>query len=135
MRTKHYLGVVALLAGVMGLGTMCTNTVLADTPASQNAVVVPNPGEQVIKVSSHKFEFVPGAITLKKGVPVVFELTSSDVIMGFNVPDFKNRATIIPGVVTRIRIVPDKVGTFTFFCDVFCGDGHEEMSGLITVVA
>jgi len=135
MRTKHYLGVVALLAGVMGLGTMRTNTVLADTPASQNPVVVPAPGEQVIKVSSHKFEFVPGAITLKKGVPVVFELTSSDVIMGFNVPDFKNRATIIPGVVTRIRIVPDKVGTFTFFCDVFCGDGHEEMSGLITVVA
>ena len=98
-------------------------------------MVIPNPGEQVIKVSSHKFEFVPAAITLKKGVPVVFELTSTDVIMGFNVPDFKNRATIIPGVVTRIRIVPDKVGTFTFFCDIFCGAGHEEMSGLITVEA
>ncbi len=131
MRTKHYLGVVALLAGVMGLGA-----VLADTPVSEQAqMVIPNPGEQVIKVSSHKFEFVPAAITLKKGVPVVFELTSTDVIMGFNVPDFKNRATIIPGVVTRIRIVPDKVGTFTFFCDIFCGAGHEEMSGLITVEA
>jgi cytochrome c oxidase subunit 2 len=121
---------VTLMVGVMGIGA-----VLADTPPSQNPVVVANPGEQVIKVNSRKFEFLPGTITLKKGVPVVLELTSSDVIMGFNVPDFKTRATIIPGVVTRIRIVPDKVGTFTFFCDVFCGDGHEDMSGLITVVA
>jgi cytochrome c oxidase subunit 2 len=134
MNAKYYLGIVALLASVMGIGMMCTNTVLADTPPPAPAVV-PAPGEQVIKVNSRKFEFIPAAITLKKGVPVVLELTSADVIMGFNVPDFKNRATIIPGVVTRIRIVPDKVGTFTFFCDVFCGDGHEEMSGLITVVA
>jgi cytochrome c oxidase subunit 2 len=131
MRAKHYLGVVALLVGVMGIGV-----VLADTPApAKPEVVVPNPGEQVIKINSRKFEFVPGTLTLKKGVPVVIELTSSDVIMGFNVPDLKSRATIIPGVVTRIRIVPDKVGTFTFFCDIFCGDGHEDMSGLITVVA
>ncbi len=135
MRTKHYLGVVALLAGVMGIGMTGIGAVLADTPASQNQAVTPNPGELVIKVNSRKFEFIPAAITLKKGVPVVLELTSSDVIMGINVPDFKNRATIIPGVVTRIRIVPDKVGTFTFFCDVFCGNRHEEMSGLITVVA
>jgi cytochrome c oxidase subunit 2 len=134
MRAKYYLGIVALLAGVMGIAMVCTNTVLADTPPPA-AAVVPAPGEQVIKVNSRKFEFIPAAITLKKGVPVVLELTSADVIMGFNVPDFKNRATIIPGAVTRIRIVPDKVGTFTFFCDVFCGDGHEEMSGLITVVA
>jgi cytochrome c oxidase subunit 2 len=134
MRAKYYLGIVALLASVMGIAMVGTNTVLADTPPPATAVV-PAPGEQVIKVNSRKFEFIPAAITLKKGVPVVLELTSADVIMGFNVPDFKNRATIIPGVVTRIRIVPDKVGTFTFFCDVFCGDGHEEMSGLITVVA
>ena len=132
MRAKHYIAVAALMAGAMGIGMTCIGTVLADTPPAP-AAVVPNPGELVIKVNSRKFEFAPDTITLKKGVPVVLELTSSDVIMGFNVPDFKNRATIIPGVVTRIRIVPDKVGTFTFFCDVFCGDGHEEMSGTITV--
>jgi heme/copper-type cytochrome/quinol oxidase subunit 2 len=26
------------------------------------------------------------------------------------------------------------IGTFTFLCDIFCGDGHERMQGTITVV-
>jgi hypothetical protein len=28
---------------------------------------------------------------------------------------------------------PERAGTFAFHCDVFCGDGHEEMSGRIVV--
>jgi cytochrome c oxidase subunit 2 len=55
--------------------------------------------------------------------------------MGFNAPDFGVRADIIPGQVARVRLVPDKVGTFTFLCDIFCGSGHETMSGTITVAA
>jgi len=34
-----------------------------------------------------------------------------------------------------LRFTPDKVGTFTFLCDIFCGDGHEGMSGTMKVVA
>jgi cytochrome c oxidase subunit 2 len=34
----------------------------------------------------------------------------------------------------KIRFVPDKSGKFTFLCDVFCGEGHEEMSGTLTVI-
>jgi cytochrome c oxidase subunit 2 len=45
------------------------------------------------------------------------------------------RADIIPGQVARARLVPDKTGTFVFLCDIFCGDGHEGMSGQIHVVA
>ena len=99
--------------------------------ASSQAVA----SEQVIKINAHKFEFVPNGITLKVGVPVILELTSSDVIMGFNATDLKSRVDIIPGKVTRVRIVPEKIGTFTFFCDIFCGSGHEEMSGVIKVEA
>ena len=91
--------------------------------------------EQIIQINAHKFEFSPNIITLKKGVPVVLEFTSSDVVMGFNAPDLKSRVTIIPGKVTRIRIVPENIGTFAFLCDIFCGSGHEEMSGTINVVA
>jgi cytochrome c oxidase subunit 2 len=104
----------------------------ADQPAGQPGQ---NQTEQVIKINAHKFEFVPNLITLKKGVPVILELTSSDVLMGFYAPDLKAHATIIPGVVTRIRLVPENAGVFTFLCDIFCGDGHENMSGTITVVS
>jgi cytochrome c oxidase subunit 2 len=93
------------------------------------------PGEQVIKILARRFTYTPNKLSLKRGVPVVLELTSADVLMGFNAPDFDVRADIIPGQTARVRLVPDKVGTFTFLCDIFCGSGHETMSGTITVVA
>lgn len=111
---------------VLGLSLLGGGAVLADLPAAET--------EQVIKVNAHKFEFAPNNITLKRGVPVILEFTSSDVIMGFNAPDLKSRTVIVPGGVTRVRIVPDKEGVFVFFCDIFCGDGHENMTGTITVV-
>ena len=91
--------------------------------------------ERVIRVTARKFVFLPREIRLKKGVPVVLEFVTADVVMGFNAPDFKVRADIIPGQVARVRLVPDKTGTFVFLCDIFCGDGHEGMSGQIHVVA
>ena len=93
------------------------------------------PQEQVIKVLARRFTYTPNKLTLKKGVPVILELTTADVLMGFNAPDFGVRADIIPGQVARVRLLPDKVGTFTFFCDIFCGSGHETMNGTITVAA
>ncbi|HEX6003796.1 MAG TPA: cytochrome c oxidase subunit II [Burkholderiales bacterium] len=93
------------------------------------------PPERLIKVSAKRFDYTPSHITVKKGVPVRFQLTSEDVLMGFNLPDFNVRADMIPGKTTELRFVPDKVGTFTFLCDIFCGTGHEEMNGKLTVVA
>jgi cytochrome c oxidase subunit 2 len=90
--------------------------------------------EQTIRISASTFEFKPREITLKKDVPVIFELASQDRHHGFNLPDFRLRADVQPGTVGKLRFVPHKAGTFTFFCDVFCGDQHEEMSGTIRVV-
>jgi cytochrome c oxidase subunit 2 len=91
------------------------------------------PAERVIQVVAKKFTYAPNEIRLKRGVPVVLELTSEDVIMGFKAEDFGANAEIVPGRVTRVRIVPGRTGTFTYFCNVFCGDGHEDMDGTIVV--
>lgn len=93
------------------------------------------PKEQVIQIVARKFSYSPSQLTLKRGIPVVLELTTADVLMGFNAPDFQARADIIPGQVAKVRLVPDRIGTFTFLCDVFCGSGHETMNGTIIVVA
>ena len=92
------------------------------------------PEEPVVRIVAKRFNYIPGAVTIKKGVPVVFELTSEDVLMGFTVPDLDLRAEIVPGKATRVRVVPQKTGTFVFLCDIFCGVGHEEMNGKVTVV-
>ncbi|TCV90319.1 cupredoxin domain-containing protein [Sulfurirhabdus autotrophica] len=89
--------------------------------------------EQVIQIVAKKFNYAPNVIMLKKDRPVVLEFTTLDVVMGFNVPDLKIRTDIIPGKVSRVHLVPDKAGTFPFVCDIFCGSGHEDMSGKIIV--
>jgi cytochrome c oxidase subunit II len=89
--------------------------------------------ERVVHITAKKFDFTPDAITLKKGEPVVFEISSADRKHGFNLRAFGVRADVQPGAVTRVRFTPDKTGKFTFSCDVFCGDGHEEMSGTVIV--
>jgi len=88
---------------------------------------------RVIKVVARKFVFRPEEIALKMGEPVTIELTSADVVMGFNAPDFNVRTDIIPGQASTVSFTPNKKGTFTFLFDVFCGDGHEGMNGRFVI--
>lgn len=92
-------------------------------------VALAEQGDQVVRITAKKFEYSPNEIRLKKGVPAVLELTSLDRLHGFSCPDLGIRADITPGKVTTVRFVPDKAGTFAFHCDIFCGDGHEDMTG------
>jgi cytochrome c oxidase subunit 2 len=91
------------------------------------------PVEKVIHIKAKRFEFVPGEITVNKGEPVKLEITSEDVTHGFSLPDFHVRTEIKPGQVSVVQFTPDKTGQFTFVCTVFCGSGHEDMSGTLTV--
>jgi cytochrome c oxidase subunit II len=118
-RRKLLLGAIA--AGLIGAGGAIS--------------VRSQPAERVIKIRAYKFSYDPDEITVKLNEPVVLEFTTSDVVMGFNAPDFGARATIIPGQTARVRLVPNKTGEFVFHCDVFCGDGHEDMDGTIKVTA
>lgn len=89
--------------------------------------------EKVLRVTAKNFDFTPGEITVKKGEPVVLEFTSVDRAHGFYLPDFGVETKIKPGAVSRVSFTPGKTGKFPFACDVFCGSGHEEMSGTLIV--
>jgi len=89
---------------------------------------------QVIKITAKKFEYSPNEIRIKTGVPVVFEFTSLDRVHGFTVPDLGGiRLTIEPGKANRVTILAPRAGTYEFHCDLFCGEGHEGMTGKIIV--
>jgi cytochrome c oxidase subunit 2 len=89
--------------------------------------------EQVVQIMAKKFEFSPKEIKVKKGIPVVLEFRSLDRLHGFNCPGLGIRSDIPPDKVTTLRFVPQRVGTFPFYCDNFCGSGHEGMTGTIIV--
>jgi len=92
--------------------------------AASIIAVAAAPNENVISVSAMKFEFLPATINLKRGEPVILELNSLDRTHGFKVPDLGLDVAVLPDTTVRVRVVPEKVGRFTFLCDNFCGDGH-----------
>jgi len=104
---------------------------LALVPAALFAATQARP--RVIRIVAKKFEFVPGEIHVKKGEAVTLQFTAPEVPMGFNLADFGVRTDIVPGKVATLQLTPDKAGTFTFLCDIFCGSGHEDMNGTLVV--
>jgi len=93
------------------------------------------PPERVVQIVARRFTYSPDVIELELGRPVIIELTSADRDHGFSVPELGLRIDVDAGKTARVRVVPEKSGTFAFHCDVFCGTGHEEMAGRIVVVA
>ena len=91
------------------------------------------PAPRVIKVTAKKFEFTPSEIHVKKGEHVVLELTALDRKHGFKLPELGIRTDVPPGGTSRVELTPEKAGRFAFACDVFCGDGHEDMVGTLVV--
>ena len=88
---------------------------------------------RVIKMTAKKFEYSPSEHHIKRGEHVVLELTSLDRKHGFKLPELGIRADVLPGATARIELTPEKAGKFPFACDVFCGDGHEDMTGTLVV--
>lgn len=89
---------------------------------------------KVIKIIAKRYEFVPSEVVLKKGQPVVLELSTEDRSHGFSAPQLNLRSDIPPGKPVELKLVPSKTGSFDFFCDVFCGSGHDGMTGTIKVI-
>jgi cytochrome c oxidase subunit 2 len=88
----------------------------------------------VVKISAKRFAYSPSEITLKKGVPVTLQLTTEDRSHGFSVPDWNIRKEIEPGKVIEVQVTPAKAGEVSFFCDIYCGSGHEDMGGTFKVI-
>jgi cytochrome c oxidase subunit 2 len=123
---------LAVIADAASLKTK--RQILARRTAGRGAEKAkPTPDEQVIRLTAKNFNFSPDVITVKKGEPVVIELTSKDRKHGFYLPDFGIKVEIMPGAIGRARFTPEKVGTFPFACHVFCGEGHEDMTGTLIV--
>jgi cytochrome c oxidase subunit 2 len=60
------------------------------------------------------------------------ETTSTDVIHGFFVAEWRVKADAVPGIINRTFVTPDHVGTFRVLCSALCGPGHASMSTVNT---
>ena len=104
-------------------------------------------GEMTVNVTTRQFAFefsypispgkqvVSPVLYLAKDKPVVFRLRSLDVIHSFFVPSFSEKLDAVPGIVTTLRVTPNRIGTYPVECTELCGAGHSLMRSSVHVVS
>ena len=71
---------------------------------------------------------------LPKDRPVRFYVKALDVIHDFWVPAFRMKIDAVPGIETRYRVTPNRLGTYPVVCAELCGLGHSVMRARTRVV-
>ena len=67
--------------------------------------------------------------------PVRFDISSRDVIHSFWIPNFRLKSDAVPGITTKWRATPTKVGRHDIVCAELCGVGHSAMRATANVVS
>ena len=86
-----------------------------------------------IEVVARKFEFTPDEIKVPVGHKITLILNSLDFTHGFSLPEFALRGDCVPGKSIELTFTPNRPGRFGYVCDNFCGEGHDDMSGVLIV--
>ncbi|MBL4850629.1 MAG: cytochrome c oxidase subunit II [Planctomycetes bacterium] len=86
---------------------------------------------------SWKFRYHNGAesdeLHIPKDKPVVFLLTSRDVLHAFYLPKMRVKKDIVPGRTTKAWTTANRAGDYTLFCAEYCGRSHSMMRAPVTV--
>ena len=89
---------------------------------------------RVIALEAYNWGFTPTEIKVKQGEVITLKIKSSSGVHGIGSRELGfSSETIAEGEEKSIIFTADKVGTFDFYCNVYCGEGHGEMKGKITV--
>jgi cytochrome c oxidase subunit 2 len=76
---------------------------------------------------------VVNELHLQLNEPTTVHITSRDVLHGFWLPEFRQKADMVPGLVNTFRITPNHVGEYRIICSEFCGAAHGRMIGKVVV--
>lgn len=96
--------------------------------------------QRSFNVSAHQFTYdvSPAPMTVAVGDVVTLNLTAADDGIGeghgFFLEHYAEELNVVrPGQSRTIQFTATIPGTFTFFCTRVCGEGHDTMSGTLTV--
>lgn len=133
-------GAIILLAAQLHVATpfeelhRCTtfSSTIPPAPADFRATAA-----KLFNVTAKQFEFVfTPDLVVDQGDSVTLNITAADVTHGFALEEYMVQGVIVePGKPVTVQFVAHSPGTFTFFCNFFCGSGHGSMFGRMTVNA
>jgi cytochrome c oxidase subunit 2 len=126
---KRWCEVTILAMVVLGCGMWSTAATAGERGAGEQE-------PRVIEITASQFEFSPAEIEVSVGESVRLLVRSADVGHGLAIPSLGVGASIPPGgQVVTIDFVASEPGRHQMICTVFCGAGHGQMRGTLTVVA
>jgi cytochrome c oxidase subunit II len=91
-------------------------------------------GSAIVRVIAQQYSFVPSCIVVPTGTPVVFRVTSPDVVHGFLITGTNVNSMVIPGFIAEVRTRFDRPGEHLMPCHEYCSVGHEGMWARVKVV-
>jgi cytochrome c oxidase subunit 2 len=74
-----------------------------------------------------------GELHVPVGADVQLNLSATDVIHSFWVPQFRLKQDAIPGIPTELRFIATKPGTYPVVCTELCGGYHGSMRSQVVV--
>ena len=101
------------------------NTMIVKVTGQQFAWSFEYPGEGKLKSNQ---------LVLPKDRPVEFRVRTKDVLHSFWVPEFRLKTDTVPGLTTKVRLTPDRLGRYDVVCAELCGIGHSTMRQAVRVV-
>jgi cytochrome c oxidase subunit 2 len=91
---------------------------------------------RVIEVVASRFAFEPSRIEVTEGEHIRLVVTSADGVHGVGIKKFRVEKTVPRGgTPVTIDFVASAAGEFPLLCSEYCGNGHEDMKGLLVVTA
>ena len=106
------------------------------------AIEAPGLGPRVVEVVGRQFswqfrypeeDLATTELHLPVGQPVVFQISSEDVIHSFWVPAFRAKLDATPGQISELSMTPIEIGRFPIRCAELCGAGHAVMTSEVVV--
>ncbi len=123
------------LAVVLGFAALGARDLSSMTSTAQDQLVVEVTGFQF----GWRFDYPDQNVTsselyLPRGRPVLFRITSNDVIHSFWIPEFRVKQDAVPGRWTTLRVTPTEAGDYRVRCAELCGYAHAAMYAPVVVV-
>ena len=130
---RSSLGVLAIMAIGLLVVAGCSNAPSGGSTVDVGSTANAGPVKE-ISIDAYNWGFTESPINIKKGDRVRLRLTSSSGTHGIAIPGLGvATGAVSPGQEEVVEFVVGESGTFDYFCNVPCGQGHREMVGQIIV--
>ena len=144
------VAIIVLLAGLAAFAgihkaTMPQTRVETIAPATLHLVgefvesnlgsAVEPDGSVTVRGIGQQYSFTPQCMLVPAETPVVFRVTSPDVVHGFLIQGTNVNTMLIPGYVSEMPARFRAPGEYLMPCHEFCGVGHEGMWAKVRVIA